>query len=185
MANTPRETWTKRTVKARKNALVSICGLESIYAPVMVLENLRKEGDNIQSVCTGRDGRVLWCGSTKLTKYPDVTRKFTSFRYAPGWGFVRRLNKLSYLFSVLAETGLTAKSVKPLVRLSLQAFCLDWSHFKGLVKAILASLGTKIKVRRPSVINILRIKPRLTGAEIKSKLSGLANIPLWEYVPRY
>jgi len=176
--------WGKRSLKARKNRLVAACGLESIYAPVMVLENLIKVKDGYESVCTGRDGRVLWRGRTKLTRYPDVDKKFTSPRYLLGRDTANRLGRLSSLFSDLSESGLPVKAIRPLSRLSLHFLDMKKRDFIATIRAVRACLETKIEVRRPSGINILRNKPYLLGKEIKSKRSCLASVPLWDWKPR-
>jgi hypothetical protein len=179
--------WEKRTVKARKNALVSMCGLEPMYTPNWVRESIRELPDGtMQSVCTGRDGRILWKGTSKLSRRPTIDGKFTSFRFSLGKRVRKRLDRMSYLFSVLAENKPTAKSVRPLIRLSLQWYSLQNKSFDGLLRKIKSSLGRNCQVRRPSSISsISKTKPRLIrGAEKKSNLIGLASIPIWDYFPR-
>jgi hypothetical protein len=45
----------------------------------------------------------------------------------------------------------------------------------------LSALPAKIEDRRPFLTLQSRIKPHLTGVEIKSKVPSLAKIPLWDW----
>jgi len=185
IADIPLEKWRKRTFKARKNLLAKVCGLEPIFAPNIVREKVIKTDDGTFVECTGRDGRTLWYGHTKFERYPDNDYRFYSFRYALGRTVVARLDRLSNLLSVITEKGLSAKAVKPLVRLSLMWYHISNRDFNGLLKAVVSALRRDLEVRRPTSMgkSILRFKPVPTGAEIISKKT-LVKVPLWDWRKR-
>jgi hypothetical protein len=166
---------------------VKACGLEPIYAPNIVREKLIKTDEGTFVECTGRDGRTLWYGNTRFSRYPDrePDHRFYSFRYALGRTVVKRLDRLSSLFSVIAEKGLSAKAVKPLVRLSLMWNHISKRDFHGLLKAVTSALRRDFEVRRPTSMgnSILRFKPVPLGTVVKSKRT-LAIVPLWDWRKR-
>lgn len=176
-------TWQKRTVKSRRNLLLKILGLEAAFSPKLVLETLVEGKDGkLISACSGRDGRILWSGVTKLVRYPDEKRKFSQIReQVPGLRGRARL--LSHLLNVLSEVGLREKAIKPLIRLAFQFYKLDHRFLKRICRKVIASLETNIIGRRQPSGNPLTVKPRLTGVEIKSKNQLLATVPLWDWVP--
>jgi len=178
----------QKTVKNRKNTIASICGLEPIYMPNLALESLCTDRDGkIISVVTGRDGRFLWSGKTKLTKYPNAARrKFTYFRSLLPGGIVKRLDQISSLLTDISVFGLRKKTVSPLTRLSLFWLKMCNKDFKGLLQKIRSSLSTKQGVRRPTAkLDFSRFIPYLVeGMVVKSKSPDLAYAPVWEYRPR-
>jgi hypothetical protein len=152
--------------------------------PRVVLENLSEGKDGIESVMTGRDGRVLFVGKAKKgVELGHRNTKFTYLRSLHGthtW----RLNHLCYVLNAVASSKeLPAKVIRPLTRVSLHAFSMELRSFKGACRAVLAALNAKIEDRRPFLPARARIKPRLTGVEIKSKVPSLAKIPLWDWLP--
>lgn len=146
---------------------------------------IRKDDGSSVVEATGRDGRTLWLGHTKFERYPENEYRFYSFRYALGRTFVARMNKLSYLLSVCAENGLTAKSVKPLTRLAIHWKSMKKRDFKGLCHAVICTIERRVECRRPTGIGrpILRFKPFLTGKETKSKKTS-ETVPLWDWRER-
>jgi hypothetical protein len=177
--------WEKKSAKSRTNLILRTCGLEATFAPRVVLETLVEGKDGLVSVCTGRDGRILWSGKTKFLRHTDpgvVKRKFSSFRLSDG-PFRARCDYFSYLVSVLSQTGIPRKGVEPLVRLSLKLFDLSLPAVRRIGRKILSCLETKFQVRRKSVAHALPINPYLTGKVIKSRSELLVSVPLWDWRP--
>lgn len=156
------------------------CGLEATFTPNVVLESLGKDKDgNIVSVMTGRDGRFLWSGKTKLVRYPDTKRKFSY-----PWNYIsknekRKSARFSYMIRVLSESSLDSKAIRPLVRLALQFWQLDMNAFVRIGHKILSCTPTVV-CRRSSVADALRIKPTLLGLEKPLNRFGLESVPLWD-----
>jgi hypothetical protein len=179
--NSASNNWFKRSEKSRRNALLKACGLEATFTPKCVLETLTedKEG-NLVAVFTGRDGRQLWSGKTKLVRYPDVKQRFTSpWSYAPGKKW--KSSRFSYLLRCIVENGLPAKAVKPLVRLSPQFWKLDVNSFDAIIKKLLSLVG-RVVSRRTPVVLYRTVIPFLSGKVVNSK-SLLKQVPLWDFRP--
>jgi hypothetical protein len=156
------------------------CGLEATFTPNVVLESLGKDKDgNVVSVMTGRDGRFLWSGQTKLVRYPDVTRKFSY-----PWNSISKIEKrksarFSYIIRIISESSLSLKAVRPLVRLALQFWQLDMNAFVRIGHKILSCTPTVV-CRRSSAARALRIKPTLLESEKPLNRFGLESVPLWD-----
>lgn len=174
--------WDNSSVKTRTNLLVEITGLKACFAPKMVLETLvkGKDGENY-SVATGRDGRTLWSGKTKLSRNPGQTRKFSS----PWHGLSKTVKwksaRISYLFRVFSENRLPVEAVKPLVRLAIQIWNLKTPNFVGLTRKLIATIGQPLSrstyVRDYSSNGLI---PYIRK-EVKSKDSNLGSVPLWDW----
>jgi hypothetical protein len=181
----PDADWHKQTLSKRRDLLLEACDLRSTFSPRVVRETLYKgESGELRSLCTGRDGRKLWDGPTRksLNREPGES-KFTYIRNQRGFP-VWRSNRFSYLVSVLAEHKPVLKTVRPLLRLSVQFFKLDQKSFNGTLRAVIASLQTKIEVRHTAKNRrFKRFKPcLLPDKEIKS-INPMVTVPLWDWRP--
>lgn len=184
IANSPDALWHRKTPKARRNALLRACELEFTFAPRVVRETIVKDDNGeLKSLCTGQDGRKLWLGPVRKKLYvSEGDSKFTRIRNLPSFNR-RKADRFSYLISVLTDCKLSKKAVKPLVRLCVQFSQLNWSSFQKIVRAVIASLCTKIKVRRiPQATGATAVKPHLLGVEIKSDFKSV-SVPLWDWIP--
>jgi len=175
--------WVRSSVKQKLNLLTQVTGLEAIFTPRVVLESLVEGKDGkFVSVMTGRDGRYLWSGETKLTRHPGVNRKFTFPLNFYGRS-KQKLSKASYLFGVLCRDGLPEKAVKPLVRLCLQFYRLKMDAFERIKHTILACVGATVTVRRMSGPFGRQTKPFLLKEVRVIDRCGLKEVPLWDYCP--
>jgi len=152
--------------------------------PRMVLESLGrdKHGEPI-SVMTGRDGRVLWSGKTKMLRHsPEIARKFTSPWSNLSKSVKRKSARVSYLFRVFSEQRLPVKAVQPLWRLSLQLWKLKMDAFVRITRKILSCANLPICSRRTSEGRFpTQIKPYLVTGSEKQVLNGLITVPLWDW----
>jgi len=169
------------SAKCRKNLFVEACGLEAIYAPRVVLENLRRDsnGDMI-SIATAGDGRILWSGKTKsIRNFAENATKFSSPYNSLDGVSIRKLKRFSYLAGRLSSKGFCEEAVKPLVRLCLQFWKLKFKDFNGLCRKIFSlAKCQQFKVDSyPRAVH-LRIKPFRTG-KWKTLGVGQGMAPLW------
>jgi hypothetical protein len=178
----PSADWQKLSPKYRRNLIVEACDLRSTFAPRVVRETLY-EGDDgeLRSLCTGRDGRKVWDGPARKAQYRAAGEsRFTFVRSLPRFQRYKS-DRFSYIVSVLADYQPVLKTVRPLTRLAVQFSQLDTKSFKGIVRAVIASIPTKIEVRHKAEGRIpTRVKPCLLGTEIKS-ISPMVAIPLWDW----
>lgn len=142
----------------------------------------RKRG--IVSVSSGRDGRVLWIGTTNksLRYHKPGEGKFSTPWSSAGKTEKWKAAKLSYLATIAANNGLCKEAEKPLIRLATQFWKLGTKDFKGLFHSLVTMLNTNTKVRRPTAPSGLQSKPFLTGGgKILNKKLG--KVPLWDWRP--
>jgi len=167
--------------KRRRNIFVDAIGLSGCFAPKLVRETIFKDSDgSLKSAATGRDGRLFHVGTTnKSIKYlKEGAGKFSSSWVNTCSGGIWKSKKVSYLCAVVAQNGLNPKSIKPLVRLSVQFPKLDFKSFNALFK-VCVSLNSSDKVRRTTALKCQQSKPFLTGS-VKI-LPKVGTVPLWDW----
>jgi hypothetical protein len=179
------EKWFSIKPSTRRNLILRTCGLESTFTPTYVLESVREDGKGgFESVCSDRNGRILWVGPTKNSTRVERW-KFTCFRDHANFNR-RKSDRFSYLVDTLEKRGLSAEAVRPLWRLSLVFFTLKWKAFVRLVRAVIARLDPNTKVRMVPRVNPLRFKPHLSRDVAKEHvvfLNNKTNLPKWELKP--
>nr|BED98309.1 MAG: RNA-dependent RNA polymerase [Aspergillus flavus narnavirus 1] len=176
--------WEQLSPKGRLRLLVKSTGLEACFAPKTVLESLCKDKDGkVISVATGRDGRILWSGETKLVRYPDTTRRFSS-----PWSYTsksekRKSARISYLFRVFSEQRLPEKAIRPLLRLCIQIWNLKMHDFVMLTRKVLSLAEHRIEPTstRDHEFSSNGLIPYLTGKVVNSKNRNLGTVPLWDW----
>lgn len=171
------------SAKQKRNLLLKACGLESTFAPRIVLENLKRDSDgNLIVIATGRDGRILWSGKTKQLQYLTENQ----VKFSTPWSSTSKVEmvkakRFSYLVRVLSEHGAQECTIKPLVRLSLQYFRLNLPNFYGLVRKVLSTVISRIvRVDGPLRCYSLQSKPFLLRKRKDLGLT-LGTVPLWDW----
>lgn len=158
--------------------------MEACFAPNWVRETVfrdRIDGE-LKVACTGADGRLFYVGNTnKSLKFlKEGEGKFSSpwnsaHRYRAD---KRKAQRFSYLCAVVAQCGLSERSIKPFVRLSSQFWKLRYQDFNRLIKHLVALNSNGNKVRRTSALNSSQTKPTLRSG-VKVLKSPSVSVPLW------
>lgn len=174
--------WERMSDKHRTRLLVQATGLEACFTPKVVLETLCNVKGNVYVAATGRDGRILWKGNSKLIRFPDVQRRFWSPWSLASKSEKRKAARFSYLVRVFSEQRLPEQAVKPFVRLALQIWNLKMHDFVMLTRKILSYAKHRIiRSTRIGDFSSNRLIPFRTGKVVKSKDSNLGVVPLWDY----